>query len=433
MTMTLKTTWRRAAACQVLALAALVAASGCARSAPEASEPVELAVAGRASATPWVAAQGEFVAAAWGASADGKTDVFVAVSRDGGRTFGYPVQVDSDAGDARLGGELPPRVDLVAVAGGSDPGIVVTWTARGETTAIKTAKSVDGGKTFNAPVMLQSAGAAGDRGWPALTVDRAGVAHAIWLDHRGLAAAGAGGHDHHAAGAGDGAAMAQRSGLFYASVNGAVTSERELAKGVCYCCKTTIVSAPDGTIYAAWRHVYPGNIRDIAFAVSRDGGRTFSSPVRVSEDGWELQGCPDDGPAMAVDARGTVHIVWPTVIQGERPEGALFYASTRDGLMFTPRVRVPTLGSPKPWHPQVVTSSDGRVFVAWDESLEGRRVAAVREVAVDADGSTSFGDVVMLDAPAMYPVLASSGDAMVAAWTVPGDTSRVMVQRLPWP
>jgi len=35
--------------------------------------------------------------------------------------------------------------------------------------------------------------------------------------------------------------------------------------------------------FAAWRHVYPGNIRDIAFTVSRDGGRTlrnrFASPT----------------------------------------------------------------------------------------------------------------------------------------------------------
>ena len=47
-------------------------------------------VPGRADATPSVAADGTFVAVAWGASADGKADVFVATSRDGGRTFGAP-------------------------------------------------------------------------------------------------------------------------------------------------------------------------------------------------------------------------------------------------------------------------------------------------------------------------------------------------------
>ena len=78
--------------------------------------------------------------------------------------------------------------------------------------------------------------------------------------------------------------------------------ERELAKGVCYCCKTALALGGNGAVYAAWRHVYTGNIRDIAFIASTDGGRTFAEPMRVSEDRWELAGCPDDGPSMAVDA-----------------------------------------------------------------------------------------------------------------------------------
>ncbi len=51
-------------------------------------------VPGRTDATPSVAADRAFVALAWGASADGKADVFVATSRDGGRAFGAPVQVN---------------------------------------------------------------------------------------------------------------------------------------------------------------------------------------------------------------------------------------------------------------------------------------------------------------------------------------------------
>ena len=76
-------------------------------------------------------------------------------------------------------------------------------------------------------------------------------------------------------------------------------------------------------MFAAWRHVYPGNIRDIAFTASRDGGRTFAAPLRVSEDKWVLEGCPDDGPAMAVDANNRIHIVWPTLItEGAAEQGA---------------------------------------------------------------------------------------------------------------
>jgi hypothetical protein len=67
--------------------------------------PVALDVPSRSNATPWVAAAGSFVAVAWGASAEARADVFVAVSRDGGASFGPPVQVNVVPGEARLGGE----------------------------------------------------------------------------------------------------------------------------------------------------------------------------------------------------------------------------------------------------------------------------------------------------------------------------------------
>ena len=413
----------RAAAIAVLCIAWL-------GSPTSSSAPAPLDVPGRSDQTPWVAASGSFVAVAWGASAAGKADVFLAVSRDGGDTFGQPVQVNRIAGEARLGGELPPRVALVARRESPTPEIVVTWTARGDTTAIKTARSRDGGSTFADPVVMQAPGAIGDRGWPAMTVDHRAAVHAIWLDHRGLAArraAGAAPAAHTPGVQHDGAAMAQHSGLYYASVGGSRTAERELAKGVCYCCKTALAAGPDGTLFAAWRHVYPGNLRDMAFAISRDGGRTFSASARVHEDRWAVNGCPDDGPALGVDAKGTAHLVWPTVIDGPQPEGAIFYASTRDGRQFTPPVRVPTLGGPKPSHPQIVVDRRGRTFVAWDESLDGRRVAALREITRQPGRSPAFGDIVRLstDGAAVYPVLAATDAGLVAVWTTGGEDARV--------
>lgn len=399
---------------------------------------VSLGVDGRTNSTPWVAATGSFVAVAWGASVPGATDVFVAVSRDNGQTFGEPVQVNTLAGEAKLGGEFPPRVALVAREGLSDPEIAVLWTARGDTTAIKTARSRDGGATFEAPTMLQAATAPGQRGWPALALDQQGTAHAIWLDHRGMVAGKTADATHAAhqktEAAYDGVAMAQKSGLYYASNGPVAQSERELAKGVCYCCKTTIAVAPDGAIHAAWRHVYPGNLRDMASIVSRDGGRTFSEPVRVSEDRWAISGCPDDGPAMAVDQLGTVHMVWPTTLDGAEPEGALFYSSSVDGVTYAERTRVPTLGQSKPTHPQIVVDAKGRVMVAWDEFTEGLRVALAREVKVVKGQPVEFGPVVRITpaGPSTYPVLAATAAGILAVWSTGGDTPSIAARTLPW-
>jgi len=428
------TSHRRTAAALVAALATV----GLVLRAAPPGDVASLAVQGRSNSTPWVAAAGAFVAVAWGASAGGQTDVFVAISRDAGETFGAPVRVNAVSGEARLGGELPPRVALAPRGASTDPEIAVLWTARADATTVKTARSRDGGRTFEPPVTLQSAGAAGDRGWTALAFDNRGTAHAIWLDHRGLAAGRAAGSahaDHKKSTAHDGVAMAQKSGLYYAAAKGSASTERALANGVCYCCKTALAAGPDGTLYAAWRHVYEGNIRDIAFTVSRDGGRSFAPPVRVSEDAWAINGCPDDGPAIAVDGRGTVHLVWPTVISGPTPEGALFYASTRDGRTFTRRTRIPTLGSPKPSHPQIALDREGRMVVAWDELVNAQRVAAAVELKVGSDQQASFGSAVKL-APggrATYPVLAATDKGMLAVWTTGGDASVIQARILRLP
>src|SRR5262245_39727840 len=147
------------------------------------ASPVTLAVADQSNATPWIAADGAFVAVAWGASRDRKADVYLAVSRDGGRSFDSPVRVNSVPGEARLGGELPPRVALSARPN-ADPLITVLWTARGERIDVRTATSADGGKSFEPPRTPESPEAAGDRGCPFLALDSCGKPLAMWLDHR---------------------------------------------------------------------------------------------------------------------------------------------------------------------------------------------------------------------------------------------------------
>jgi hypothetical protein len=60
-------------------------------------------VKGRSNATPSIGADVDLVAIAWGASTPaGVTDVYAAVSSDGGRRFGAPTRVNDVEGDARL-------------------------------------------------------------------------------------------------------------------------------------------------------------------------------------------------------------------------------------------------------------------------------------------------------------------------------------------
>ncbi len=181
-------------------------------------------------------------------------------------------------------------------------------------------------------------------------------------------------HDHASADKPDGVAMAQQSKLAYlASPRWKLPSLADTSPAASATAARRRSSAAPADIDLRRRggHVYPGNLRDMAFALSRDGGRTFAPPVRVSEDKWMLEGCPDDGPAMAVDARQR-----DTTSCGRRscsgatadaePTIALFYAMSSDGKRFTARERIPTEGMPH--HPRVTIGADGSLIAAWTNS-----------------------------------------------------------------
>jgi hypothetical protein len=385
-----------------------------------------LSIKDRMNAYPSIAANGPIVAIAWGAATkDGASDVYVASSDDGGRTFHSPSRVNDAATQGNLSSEQPPRITLVPRRQGA-PSIVVTWTSKASHgTRLLVARSDDRGKSFSQPIALPGTDATGNRGWEATATDRNGDVVAVWLDHRELAqdgsSTGHSGHQHGgtAAQKRDGVARALLSKLFFARIDSA-DSVHAVTGGVCYCCKTAIATAKNGAIYAAWRHVYPGNVRDIAFTMSTDGGRTFAVPARVSDDRWVLDGCPENGPAIGVDHANRVHVVWPTLLpaatKDSEPTLALFYASSADGRTFTPRQQLPAEGFAG--HPQLAISAAGRLVVVWDELAAGRRRIAMARGTVTRDGHVRFiRHPFDGERTGSYPVVATSNNDIVVAWT----------------
>jgi hypothetical protein len=424
------------AMCAVMLGIALLMAASPARIAGRGGE---IAVADRSNANPSLAAGGQFAALVWGASTkDSVTDIYAATSRDGGRTFGPPTRVNDVAGEARVTGEQPPRVALVPRAQG-DPAIVVVWTAKGQTgTRLLSARSNDGGRSFAPAVTVPGSEAAGNRGWESIAANRDGTIVTLWLDHRetstnkGTAApVNHAEHQHGAStqSAADSVKRAQLSKLFAARL-GEADSPRALTGGVCYCCKTAIATDASGNIYAAWRHVYEGSVRDIAFTKSSDGGRTFAPPVRVSQDDWVLNACPENGPSLVVDADQRIHVVWPTLVPGptstSEPTLGLFYAMSRDGRGFTVRQRIPTEGFPR--HPEITLGLRGEVVVAWDEQANGTRRVSVAQGNVAADGAPRFVRQPIADeSSAAYPAVAAVKDGALVAWTS-GSSGRTVIR-----
>ena len=395
-----------------------------------------LAVPDRDNATPDIAARDRLVVVTWSAAVpEGGTDIFAAVSEDAGATFRAPVRVNDLAGEARANGEQPPRVAI----GPRDIGVV--WTSRRNgLTEVRLSKSADGGRAFSASVLVHPAGLSGARGWMSIASDASGAIHVAWLDGRNatpapltqvpvISAPGArpsvpaASHQHH----GD-----VRQDLYYTVVRADGTqTETQAATNVCFCCKTAVTTDPDGRTSLAWRHIYPGNLRDIAFQTLSPAGGAGADIIRISEDQWQLEGCPDDGPAMGQDARGRIHVVWPTLVGGPNASKGIFYASTDDRRSFTARVRLDDAAAKTASHPQLTMVGPSGLAVMWDEPSGATRRVMLRQ-RPDPGKDWSAAEPLPDDAPAYYPAAAGVPDALLIVWTsATTPRSSIVVYRRP--
>ena len=374
-----------------------------------------LAVPGASNATPSLTAAGRTVAAAWTATKEASTNLYLAISNDGGATFSAPRRVNDIDGDAGATPEQPPRVVLSGSSGART--LTVVWSKRDtgpmqtRRDVIRMSRSTDGGRTFTPAMFTHDSNFSGARGWESATVGADGAVHVVWLDGRAAARK----IDEHAKQSGMPHKGQPPQEIYHGrlSSNGSMT-ETLIASDVCFCCKTSVAVGARGDVYAAWRHIFPGSMRDIAFAKSTDGGRSFDPLVRVSEDKWELNGCPEDGPTLAVDQAGVIHIAWATVVNDGEPQKALFYATSRDGKTSSARARLPVAATATPGHPQMILTPDGAA-IAWDEVVAGdRRVSFAR---VSRAGAFSQPQILSGDESAQHPVIVRADANVLVAWT----------------
>ena len=438
---------RRSTPVFLVAIAALAGAAAVmpavGRAAPPQAGPaaVVLLVPGRANVHPSVATDGDVAVVAWSARGSGGTDIYAAVSSDAGATFGLPVRVNTMAGAAVASAERPPRVAIASAGGARTIGVL--WIAAAAAPAgprMLLSRSSDGGRTFAAPIAVSAAQAPGIRGWASLAAGHDGAFHASWLDGRNAGAgASAGEHTHHhgaaeATTAGAAAAAphaAMRQDLYHAVIaaDGTV-AETQLATEVCFCCKTATLVPPaplagatlPGDVLVAWRHIYPNSERDIALAVRTAKTGLFAPPVRVNADHWQLQACPDDGPALAASGTGRLHVVWPSIADpAAATEKAIFHARSTDGRTFTPRRRLDAPGSGAA-HPQVAAGG-GDALALWDASGDGGRQVIALSLAEPAT------PIVL--GPGTYPVAATTPHGFAVAWTSgTGDGTVIRVARV---
>lgn len=278
---------------------------------------------------------------------------------------------------------------------------------------VRVSQSDDGGRTWSRPITPHRDGTTTEHGFVSLTPANDGVL-SVWLDGRNSA-----GHE-------EGSPAPTPDMTLRAAVitrEGALLEEAEIDARVCDCCQTAAVRTDRGFL-VAYRDRSPEEIRDISLARFEQGH--WSTPYPLHADGWQINGCPVNGPAL--DAQGPrVAAVWYAAA-GDTPRVQVAFSEDA-GATFAAPVRVDG-GSPL-GRVDVTLLEDGAALVVWLE-VKGKD-ALVRARRISRHGQADAAITVARTSAARasgFPQVARGKDGIVFAWTVAGKPSQIHVALL---
>jgi hypothetical protein len=326
-------------------------------------------------------------------------NLWLQTSSDGGDSFDEGIRVN-DGGEVASHAENTP---LMVVRSMRE--FYALWTAEdgNDHTSLRLATSTNWGRSFSKSIPVDPTGAA-SQSFYTLAVGPDGAVYAAWLDGRDR-----------------GQGKSGSSAIYLAkSTNRGQSFEKSVrvALNVCPCCRPSIAFTDAKTMHISWRGVIGDDIRDIFVGTSIDGGATFSTPARVAEDNWQINGCPHSGPSLATMG-GKLFVAWRTVA-GDR--GRVHIASSGDnGAHFSAKVEADgNLLDAN--HPQLLAleSSIGLAFQAReasDQNAWGKFDIYFSQI--DQDGSLSSPQRLGHAAgSATYPtILFERPDHLFVAWT----------------
>ena len=261
---------------------------------------------------------------------------------------------------------------------------------------LRLSRSTNGGETFSPSILVNDDEQVIGHSFDSIHVAPDGVVHVAWIDGR---------------------EGKKESGTF---VTRSTDRGRTVAKNLkvdedtCVCCRTSLTTGSDGTLYLAWRKVLPGAVRETVVARSTDGGDTYSSPVIVGHDKWVFPGCPHRPASIGTDRLGRLYVVWYTEGIDETPAVFLAYSDDR-GDTFSPKQKLNLSKGTFPDHPQMAVDPEGRLVLVWEEQSPVRR-EIVMSVSLDR-GQTFSTPQKLNEKKGQTPTLSMNAKGLaVLAW-----------------
>lgn len=316
-------------------------------------------------------------------------------SGDLGKSFSSPVRVTPVPEPIAAVGELRPEI----VAHGHH--VYVAWTSplpvpyAGH---IRFARSLDGGRSFEAPITVNDNRDAITHRFQSLHVADDGRITLVWIDKRDLEAVKRAGKPYRGA------------AIYYAVSDdrgASFQSNVRLAAHSCECCRIALASDTDGRPAAFWRHVFADGARD--HALMRIEPPTGEAP-RTTREQWKIDACPHHGPALAIAADGTRYGAWFSHFGGE--PGLFFGAWGRNGAISRTATR---FGPPNAAHPALLLLGQ-RLLLAWKYFDGERTQVAVME---SSDGGAHWSAQRILasaEGVSDHPYLLASGGRAYLSW-----------------
>ncbi len=211
----------------------------------------------------------------------------------------------------------------------------------------------------------------------------------------------------------------------------ALTKNYPVGEGLCECCKLGVAFAGGSkTVYMVDREVDGNKIRNHVLRKSTDGAATFSAPVEISDDGWQVPSCPHSGPSIGRDRRGWLHVTWFTLGRSEKEAGIYYSVSKDDGKSFEPRQLVHANTAPETLYANLAVGDDDNIYLAWS-NLDNRSRAQIFMRTIASDGKTwsPIQQISDAKANASRPVLALRENHVHIAWTeTDSEDSRVVLR-----
>jgi hypothetical protein len=304
---------------------------------------------------------------------------------------------------------------VVPLGGG---GLAAHWLVKnGEGTfaySVHTARSSDGGRTWSRPFVPHRDRSETEHGFVSLVPWDGGRVGAVWLDGRNFAKVPGQ------------AEPIEEMTLRYAAVgaDGSLSDEARLDARVCECCQTSAARTSEG-IVVVYRDRSADEVRDIG--VVRLAGGRWTEPRLVHRDGWEIEGCPVNGPSIAADGR-RVAVAWYTAA-GDTPRVRVAFSADA-GARFGAPVEVDD-GKPM-GRVDVELLADGSALTSWlERTAAGGEVRARRAYPDGRRGVAVTIARTSVDRASGFPHLVRTGDRVVFAWTEATKPSAVRTAILP--